>query len=165
MQLHSAVHMQRWNGVVIDINATCLLLGSKCLQLSGMHAVSGCDIVSYPFNKGKISTLNILRAGECNALYEVGEQNVTDAELMETVRRFFTAVYGQPEGTTLSTPGRKGNTPDNGVTTYRSKFAALHEESSPAGDVVESSRSARSSHFGHHQVRMGHDERASITFA
>ena len=56
-------------------------------------------------------------------------------------------------------------TPDKGVTTHRSKSAASHEESSPAGDVVESSRSARSSHFGHHQVRMGHEERASITFA
>ena len=29
MQLHSAVQMERWNGVVIDINATCLLLGSQ----------------------------------------------------------------------------------------------------------------------------------------
>ena len=26
MQLHSAVHMERWNGVVIDINATCVLV-------------------------------------------------------------------------------------------------------------------------------------------
>ena len=26
MQLHSAIQMERWNGVVIDINATCLLL-------------------------------------------------------------------------------------------------------------------------------------------
>ena len=33
MQLHSVVQVERWNGVVIDINATCLLLGSKCLQL------------------------------------------------------------------------------------------------------------------------------------
>ena len=31
IQLHSAVQMERWNGVVIDINAKCLLLGSKCL--------------------------------------------------------------------------------------------------------------------------------------
>ena len=45
MQLHSAVLMERWNGVVIDINATCLLLGSKCLQLPGMHAISGCDTI------------------------------------------------------------------------------------------------------------------------
>ena len=63
MQLHSAVQMERVNGVVIDINAACLLLGSKCLQLPGMHATSGCDTVSYPFNKGKISALNILKAG------------------------------------------------------------------------------------------------------
>ena len=35
MQLHSAVQMERWNGVVIDINATCLLLGSKCQRLPG----------------------------------------------------------------------------------------------------------------------------------
>ena len=62
MKLHYAVQMERWNGVVIDINATCLLLGSKCLQLPGMHAISGCDTVSYPFNKGKISALNMLKA-------------------------------------------------------------------------------------------------------
>ena len=109
MQLHSAVQIERWNGVVIDIGATCLLLGSKCLQLR-MHAISGCDTVSYPFNKGKISALNILKAGEFTALYEVlSEENATDAELMETGRRFFTAKYDQPEGTTISTPGRKGN--------------------------------------------------------
>ena len=63
MQLHSAVHMERWHGVVIDINATCLLLGSKCLQLPGIHAISGYDNVSCPFNKGKISAFNILKAG------------------------------------------------------------------------------------------------------
>ena len=63
MQLHFAVQMEHWNGVVIDINATCLLLGSKCLQLPGMHVISGCDTVSYPFNKGKIRALDILKAG------------------------------------------------------------------------------------------------------
>ena len=111
MQLHSAVQMERVNGVVIHINATSLLLGSKwCLQLPRMHAISGCDTVSHPFNKGKISALNILKTGECAALYEVlGEENATDAELMETGRRFFTPMYRQPEGTTMSTPGRKGN--------------------------------------------------------
>ena len=49
-----------------------------------MHVISGCDTVSYPFNKGNISALNILKAGEFTALYEVlGEENATDAELME----------------------------------------------------------------------------------
>ena len=35
------------------------------------------------FNKGKISALNILKAGEFAALYEVlGDENATDADLM-----------------------------------------------------------------------------------
>ena len=61
MQLHSAFQMERWNRVVIDVNATCLLLGSKCLTVPGMHDISGCDTVSYPFNKGKSNALNILQ--------------------------------------------------------------------------------------------------------
>ena len=68
-----------------------------------MHAISGCDTASYPFNKGKSSALNILKAGEFTALYEaLGEENATDAELMEPGRRFFTAMYGQLEGTSMS---------------------------------------------------------------
>ena len=49
--------MERWNGVVVDINATCTELDPKCLQLKGMHVLSGCDTVFYPYNKGKISAL------------------------------------------------------------------------------------------------------------
>ena len=68
-----------------------------------MHIISGCNTVLCPFNKGKVSALNILEAGEFTALYDVlGEENATDAELMETGRRFFTAMYGQPEGTSMS---------------------------------------------------------------
>ncbi len=101
--LYSAVQMERWNVLVIESNATCLLLGSKCLQSPGMHVISGCNTVLYPFHKGKVSALNILEAGEFTALYDVlGEENATDAELMETGRRFFTAMYGQPEGTSMS---------------------------------------------------------------
>jgi len=48
MQLHCSVQMERWNGVVVDINATCTELGPKCLQLIGMHVLNGCDTVSYP---------------------------------------------------------------------------------------------------------------------
>ena len=84
--------------------------GFQVSAVARNHAISGCDTVSYPFNKGKISALNILKAGQFTALYEVlGDENATDAELMETGRRFFTVVYGQPEGTTIATPGRKGN--------------------------------------------------------
>ncbi len=57
-ELQCKVHMEWWDAKVLDINATCTDLGSKCLQLLGMHALSGCDTTSYPYVKGKISALN-----------------------------------------------------------------------------------------------------------
>jgi len=105
MQLHNvcSIQMERWNGAVIDINASCMLLGQKCLQLPGMHALSGCDTVSYPFNKGKISALNVLKEGDFPGLFEVlGEEDATHEDLMNTGQQFFTALYGQPPGTSMS---------------------------------------------------------------
>ena len=103
MQLHCSVQLERWNGVVVDINATSTELGPKCLQLMGMHVLSGCETVSYPFNKGKISALNTLQAGDFPGLYQVlGEEGTTHSNLMETGQRFFAALCGQPLGTTRS---------------------------------------------------------------
>ena len=34
------VQMERWDGTILDIKATSAHLGSKCLQLLGMHALS-----------------------------------------------------------------------------------------------------------------------------
>ena len=68
-----------------------------------VHALSGCDTVSYPFNKGKISALNALQAGDFPGLFEVlGEEDATDVDLMETGQRFFAAMYGQPPGTSMN---------------------------------------------------------------
>ena len=51
VQLSCSVQMKRWDGSIIDINATCNELGPKCLKLLGMHALSGYDTVSYPFKQ------------------------------------------------------------------------------------------------------------------
>ena len=68
-----------------------------------MHVLSGCDTVSYPFNKGKISALNTLQAGDFPGLYQVlGEEDATHSDLMETGQRFFTVLYGQPLGATMT---------------------------------------------------------------
>ena len=57
-QITAKVQMEKWNGDVLDINETVQNLGlQKCSQLLGVHAMSGCDTVSYPFGKGKISAL------------------------------------------------------------------------------------------------------------
>jgi len=54
------VSMRKYDGKLIDITATALKLGDKCFDLLAVHALSGCDTVSYPFGKGKISALNLL---------------------------------------------------------------------------------------------------------
>ena len=103
IQLLYSVQKERWNGVIMDINATCTELGPRCLQLMGMHVLSGCDKVSYPFNKGNISALNTLQAADFPGLYQVlGEEDNTRSELMDTGQRFITAVHCQPLGTMMS---------------------------------------------------------------
>ena len=68
--------MEQWDGTVLDINATCADLGPQCLQLLGMHSISGCDTTSYLYAKGKFSALN-------------------------TATTFFLALYGQPAETSI----------------------------------------------------------------
>ena len=58
--LQYKARMERWNGTVLDINATCTELGSKGLHLLGVHALSGCDMTSYLYGIGKTRSLNTL---------------------------------------------------------------------------------------------------------
>ena len=56
MQVVAKIQMENWNGDVLDINETVQRLGPrKCSQLLGIHALSGCDTVSYSFGKGNKS--------------------------------------------------------------------------------------------------------------
>ena len=95
--------MEKWDGVVLDINATCANLGDTvCSQLLGAHVLSGCDTVSYPFGKGKASVLKTLKAGNFPGLFDVlGEESVTHVDLMAVGQHFFAALYGQPTGTSM----------------------------------------------------------------
>lgn len=91
--------MERWDGSVLDVNATCAELGAKCLQLLGMHALSGCDATSYPYGKGKISALNTLISGDFPGLAHVfGEVGTTEMDLMDAATPFINALYGQTPG-------------------------------------------------------------------
>ena len=98
--LQCMVQMEQWDGTVLDINATCADLGPKCLQLLGMHALSGCDTT--PFGRGKISALNTLLAGDYLGLADVlGEVGTIYADLMEAAKPFFAALYHQLPGTSM----------------------------------------------------------------
>ena len=96
--------MEMWDGVVLDINATCANLGDTvCSQLLGAHALSSCDTVSYPFGKGKASLLKTLEAGNIPGLFNVlGKESATHVDLMADGQQFIAALYGQPTGTSMT---------------------------------------------------------------
>ena len=50
LSIKALVPMEKWDGTVLNVNDIVAALGDRSLQLLGMHAVTGCDIVSYPFN-------------------------------------------------------------------------------------------------------------------
>ena len=53
----SHVQMERWDGQIWDINATCKELGPKSLEILGVHYLTGSDITSFFFGKGKVTAL------------------------------------------------------------------------------------------------------------
>ena len=97
------VQMERWNGSVLDINATVTALGDKCRGLLGMHALSGCDTVSYPNGRGKVSALRVLTHTDIDELDSVlGEESATHTDLQKAGTSFFLSLYCQKESTSLN---------------------------------------------------------------
>ena len=102
-----AVQMERWNGSVLDINATVTALGDKCRGLLGMHALSGCDTVSYPNGRGKVSALRVLTQTDIAELDSVlGEESATQTDLQKAGTLFFLSLYCQKESTSLNAARR-----------------------------------------------------------
>ena len=94
--------MEQWDGTVLDINATCADLGPQCLQLLGMHSISGCDTTSYIYAKGKFSALKTMLDGDFPGLDDVlGGVGATHEDLLITATTFFLALYGQPAETSI----------------------------------------------------------------
>ena len=104
LQDRLAVQMEKWDGVVLDVNATFSHLRSTvCSQLLGAHAITGCDTVSYPFGKGKASMLKTLKEGDFPGLFDVlGEDGAFQEDLMAVGEQFFVALYGQPSGSFMT---------------------------------------------------------------
>ena len=71
LQMTARVQLDRWCGAILNINESSSLLGAKSLQLLGMHALSGCDNVSYSFGHGKATALKVLKSADHSGLYTV----------------------------------------------------------------------------------------------
>ena len=54
------IQVEKWDDTVLAIRAPMDTLGCKCGQLPGIHALSDCDPVSYPYGKVKKSALKVL---------------------------------------------------------------------------------------------------------
>ena len=96
MRVVAMIQMEKWNGDVLDINETVQRLGpKKCSQLLGIHALSGCDTVSYPFGRGKKSALKLLETYIPGLDQVLGQPGATNAQLQETTYTFFLPLYRQ----------------------------------------------------------------------
>ena len=97
------IQMEKWDSMVLDIHATVVKLGDTCSQLPGMHALSGCDPVSYPYGKGKKSALKVLMNNDIDGLQDVlGEPDISQGQLKATAGAFFLALYGQKKTDSLN---------------------------------------------------------------
>ena len=95
--------MEKWDGTVLDIRATVDNLGDKCGELLGMHALSGCDTVSYPCYKGKKSAFKVLANSDIPRLQDVlGEPDVSHDQIKATAGSFFLVLYNQKKAKSLS---------------------------------------------------------------
>ena len=79
--LQCKVQMEHWDGSIPDINGTCADLFQKYFQLLDMHALSGYDTSSFPWRKGRVSSLNTKVSGnyQCLATIDgVGRTHTVD---------------------------------------------------------------------------------------
>ena len=103
MRVVDNIQMEKWNGDVLDVNKTIEQLGlRKCSQLLGLHALSGCDTVSYPFGKGKKSAIKLLEIYIPGLDQVLGQPDATHAQLKATADSFYLPLYGQKSCTAMS---------------------------------------------------------------
>ena len=123
-------------------------LGDRSLQLLGMHAVTGCDTVSYPFNKGKLTALSKLREGNFPELYSVvGEETATLEDLLENGSNVICSIVWPVKVRQLECHQIHDLHKEERQTTTREvaasdgqKSAPSHAQSTPTNDVLEGSR-------------------------
>ena len=99
MRLFVNIQMDKWNGYVLDARRAAR--PRKCSQRIGLHALSGCDTVSYPSRKGKKSALKLLDIDITGYDQVFGQPSTTNAQLKATTASFFLLFYGLKSCTTM----------------------------------------------------------------
>ena len=92
--------MKKFDGKTIDINSTARALGENCQQLLPLHIATGCDTVSYPFGKGKVTAVNLMKKGKLD-LGVIGEASTSEDQLISAGCQLFCLLYGIDGPTTM----------------------------------------------------------------
>ena len=87
------ISMRKYNGKIIDITATVAKLGNKCSDILPVHALSGCDTVSYPYGKGKVSVVNLMLKLDLD-LSVFADSNSEEGKWMAAGICFLSLLYG-----------------------------------------------------------------------
>ena len=89
-------------------NHTALKHKHFTTYLSTVHALTGCDTVSYLFGNGKATALKVLLGGQ--HLIELGQQGADEGKLISEATTFVAACYGSKvEGDMILTVTRSGS--------------------------------------------------------
>ena len=68
-----------------------------------MHALTGCDTISFQFNIGKVSALGVLEAGYFAGLFHVlGEEDAMQWDILDVGPSLVCAPYGQKPGAPMA---------------------------------------------------------------
>ena len=88
--------MEQWHyparRVITDIRQTALKHKHITTCLPAVHALTGCDTVSYLFGIGKATALKVLLGGQ--HLIELGQQGADEGKLISEATTFVAASHG-----------------------------------------------------------------------
>ena len=101
-KMNANIQIEKWNGEILKITGTTEKLWSrKCSQVLGLHALLGCDTVSYVFGKAKISALTLLDQDLQKLDCVLGETNATEKDLIAVGNELFLILYGEGNSSSL----------------------------------------------------------------
>ena len=92
-KLDIQLFMKKNDGKYIDIRKTAMALAEKCLELPSLHALTGCDSVSYPFKKGKVTAVHVLMKNSNLQLNKIGDTETPKQVMLNTGKAFFVKLY------------------------------------------------------------------------
>ena len=99
LQGRIAVQMEKRDGIVLEVNATCSEFEGHRLLLGAHASTTNCDTVSYTVGKGKSSMLKTLRAFRG---YQTGWGRMVFHRQYGAVELFIAALYEQPSSSSMA---------------------------------------------------------------